>query len=116
MLINLLSLRHLCRGIALLSGVLSGKQLYATYLAINYSFKKAGGGHFFLFDLVKASLKAQQRTGYFWFFAHLGNPVLLPFEEAAVVGIVLGVRKEEIPELVELIWHREHSAPLLLPK
>lgn len=48
-------------GIALLSlsGVLSGKQLDATYLVINYSFKKAGGGHLFLFDFVNASLKAQ---------------------------------------------------------
>lgn len=43
--------------------MLLGKQLYATYFAINYSSEKAGGGHLFLFDLVNASLKPQQGIG-----------------------------------------------------
>lgn len=43
--------------------MLLGKQLCATYFAINYSSEKAGGGHLFLFDLVNASLKPQQGIG-----------------------------------------------------
>lgn len=89
------------------------KQLYATYFAINYSFKKAGGGHLFPFDLVNASLKAQQGIGYFCRFTHLGNLILLPFE---VVGILLCFRKGERPDLMELIWPRHLTALVLLTR